>query len=71
MPSHAALAQLTPRQLEVLREIASGQSDKQIARKLVLSPRTVEMHVARTLEALQCRTRAEAVRRASERKLFG
>jgi len=55
----------------VLREIASGQSDKQIARKLVLSPRTVEMHVARTLEALQCRTRAEAVRRASERKLFG
>ena len=66
-----ATAQLTPRQLEVLREVANGQTDKQIATKLVLSPRTVEMHVARTLEALQCRTRAEAVRRATELKLLG
>jgi len=67
----SAAARLTSRQLEVLREVASGQTDKEIARKLFLSPRTVEMHVARTLEALQCRTRAEAVRRAAELKLLG
>jgi pimeloyl-ACP methyl ester carboxylesterase/DNA-binding CsgD family transcriptional regulator len=60
---------LTPRQVEILREVAMGQTDKQIARKLSLSPRTIEMHVANALLALQCRTRAEAVRRATELKL--
>jgi pimeloyl-ACP methyl ester carboxylesterase/DNA-binding CsgD family transcriptional regulator len=62
--------QLTPRQLEILREVGLGQTDKEIARKLSLSPRTVEMHVGRALAAMQCRTRAEAVRRASELKLI-
>ncbi|MDP3513794.1 MAG: alpha/beta fold hydrolase [Sulfuritalea sp.] len=61
---------LTPRQVEILREVGQGQTDKQIARKLSLSPRTVEMHVANALLALQCRTRAEAVRRATELKLI-
>ena len=60
---------LTPRQIEILREVGFGQTDKQIARKLSLSPRTVEMHVANALLALNCRTRAEAVRRATELKL--
>ncbi|MDA8257600.1 MAG: alpha/beta fold hydrolase [Betaproteobacteria bacterium] len=61
-----AAAPLTPRQLEILREVSQGRTDKQIARKLSLSPRTVEMHVANALLALQCHTRAEAVRRATE-----
>ncbi len=61
---------LTPRQVEVLREVGQGQTDKQIARKLSLSPRTVEMHVANALLALNCRTRAEAVRRATELSLI-
>jgi pimeloyl-ACP methyl ester carboxylesterase len=69
--SAGAPAALTPRQLEVLREVAHGLTDKQIARKLSLSPRTVEMHVANTLAALRCRTRAEAVRRAAELRLVG
>lgn len=60
---------LTPRQFEILREVGLGQTDKQIARKLSLSPRTVEMHVANALLALNCRTRAEAVRRVAELKL--
>jgi len=60
---------LTPRQIQILREVGLGQTDKQIARKLSLSPRTVEMHVANALVALKCRTRAEAVRRAIELKL--
>lgn len=67
--SAAPPAALTPRQLEVLREVAQGLTDKQIARKLSLSPRTVEMHVANTLATLRCRTRAEAVRRAVELRL--
>ncbi|HSC96225.1 MAG TPA: alpha/beta fold hydrolase [Burkholderiales bacterium] len=60
---------LTARQIEILREVGLGQTDKQIARKLSLSPRTVEMHVANALLALKCRTRAEAVRRVTELKL--
>jgi DNA-binding NarL/FixJ family response regulator len=57
---------LTARQLEILAAISKGQTDKQIARGLRLSPRTVEMHVGRLLAALDCRTRAEAVRKAAE-----
>jgi pimeloyl-ACP methyl ester carboxylesterase/DNA-binding CsgD family transcriptional regulator len=66
-----APAALTPRQLEVLRRIAFGESDKQIAKALQLSPRTVEMHAGNALQALGCRTRAEAVRRAAEQRLLG
>jgi len=38
---------VTPRQAEVLRLIATGLSDKQIASKLGVSPRTVQSHVDR------------------------
>ncbi|MBS0338785.1 MAG: alpha/beta fold hydrolase [Proteobacteria bacterium] len=62
---------LTARQVQVLREVGLGHTDKQIAQKLSLSPRTVEMHVANVLRALKCRTRAEAVRRMTELKLAG
>lgn len=57
---------LTARQLEILAAISRGLTDKQIARALRLSPRTVEMHVARILAVLNCRNRAEAVRKGSE-----
>lgn len=56
---------LTPRQVAVLMHVAAGKTDKQIARTLGLSPRTVEMHVAGALKALGCATRAEAVAKAS------
>jgi DNA-binding CsgD family transcriptional regulator len=62
-PSPAAA--LTSRQLDVLRGVARGLTDKEIAGELSLSPRTVEMHVARALAALDCRSRAEAVRKAT------
>ena len=61
---------LTTRQVEVLRLIEQGQTDKQIARMLGLSHRTVEMHVSRLLEALSCHTRAEAVHVAAKRGLL-
>ena len=57
--------ELTSRQLDVLRGVARGLTDKEIASELSLSPRTVEMHVARTLAALGCANRAEAVRKAA------
>lgn len=68
-PAVATLS-LTPRQQEVLRRVANGRTDKQIARELDLSPRTVEMHVAGAIKALQAKTRAEAVRTASQHGLI-
>lgn len=61
----AAVPRLTERQREVLRLVAAGRTDKEIARVLQLSPRTVEMHVAGAHKVLDCGTRAEAVHRAS------
>jgi len=61
---------LTPRQLQILQAVARGQTAKQIARALDLSPRTVEMHVARVLATLQCSSRAEAVHKANEAGLL-
>jgi pimeloyl-ACP methyl ester carboxylesterase/DNA-binding CsgD family transcriptional regulator len=57
--------QLTSRQLDVLRGVARGLTDKEIAGELSLSPRTVEMHVARALAALDSANRAEAVGKAA------
>ena len=61
-PGHAV--GLTPRQHSILRLIAKGLTNKEIASHLNLSARTVEMHVALALERLNCRTRSEAVSRA-------
>lgn len=61
---------LTVRQAEVLRQVAQGQTDKQIARTLSLSPRTVEMHVSAALKALGSKTRAEAAHRAAQYGIF-
>jgi pimeloyl-ACP methyl ester carboxylesterase/DNA-binding CsgD family transcriptional regulator len=57
--------ELTSRQLDVLRGVARGLTDKEIAGELSLSPRTVEMHVARALAALDSANRAEAVHKAA------
>jgi len=57
---------LTRRQREILQLVGQGQTNAEIARALVLSPRTVEMHVANILAMLDSRSRAEAVRRAAE-----
>jgi DNA-binding CsgD family transcriptional regulator len=59
-------AGLTRRELEVVRLVALGQTDKEIARELFLSPRTVETHVLNIRAKLDCRSRADAARRANE-----
>ncbi len=61
---------LSQRQTEILTWVAQGHTDKQIARDLGLSPRTVEMHVAGAMRALQCTTRAQAVHRAMHEGLL-
>ncbi|MEM6616749.1 MAG: response regulator [Pseudomonadota bacterium] len=53
---------LTPRELEVLGEIASGASNKEAGRTLGISPRTIEVHRARIMEKLGARNAADLVR---------
>ena len=57
---------LTRREVEIVRMVATGRTNREIARELFLSPRTVEMHVSSILMKLNGRSRADAARRASE-----
>ncbi|MBK7355948.1 MAG: response regulator [Propionivibrio sp.] len=57
----ARVAQITSRELAVLKQIVAGQSNKQIARDLDLSPRTVEAHRARVMQKMQAGSVAELV----------
>jgi DNA-binding NarL/FixJ family response regulator len=52
---------LTDRELDVLRAVATGQSNDEIATKLYLSPATVKTHLARIFAKLHLRDRAQAV----------
>ena len=60
-PGPAGGQVLTPRQVEIIRLVARGLSDQQIAEALVLSPHTVHRHLANIYTRLGCSTRAEAV----------
>ena len=57
---------ISDREMEVLKELAAGLSNKEIARKLDVSPNTVKTHVARLFEKLGASRRTEAIRRARE-----
>jgi DNA-binding NarL/FixJ family response regulator len=57
---------LSRREREVVRQLAVGRTNREIAQDLFLSPRTVDMHVRNILRKLDCRSRVEAAKRAGE-----
>ena len=57
------LPPLTDRQLDCMALVAEGMTSKQIAKKLGISPRTVDQHVAAVLDTLQVKNRIAAVQR--------
>jgi DNA-binding NarL/FixJ family response regulator len=62
----AELAELTAREREILRLVAGGLTNGEIAGRLVISPLTAKTHVSRILGKLQCHDRAQLVALAYE-----
>lgn len=60
-PPGGGVEELTPRELEVLRWLAAGSSNREIAAELTLSERTVKTHVGHIFAKLDVRDRAQAV----------
>lgn len=67
----AAASRLTPRQIDVLDQMARGQTNKEIAREFNISPATVKAHAMAAFMALDVSTRAEAVYKAQRLGLIG
>jgi DNA-binding CsgD family transcriptional regulator len=68
---HSGDAGLTGRELEVLALVAAGQSNREIAAALVISPKTASVHVSNILAKLGAATRTEAAVKAHELGLLG
>jgi NarL family two-component system response regulator LiaR len=63
------MSELTWRELEVLRQVATGASNQEIAKRLVISENTVKNHVSNILEKLNLRNRREAADFARRHRL--
>ena len=67
---HAADDALTAREIDVLRRVAAGQSNKDIARELEISESTVKSHIRSILPKLDASDRTHAVTIALKRGIF-
>ena len=61
---------ITPRELEILEALASGESNREIAGRLNVSENTVKTHTSRVFDKLSARRRTQAVQRAKEAGLI-
>ena len=61
---------LTERELEVLRLVAAGRSNREIAGELFISPKTASVHVSNILGKLNVSSRGEAAAKAHSLRLF-
>jgi DNA-binding NarL/FixJ family response regulator len=68
-PVPERMASLTRRELQVLRLLAAGRNQREIAEELVISPRTVGTHIEHILEKLGVRSRAQAIALAYREEL--
>lgn len=69
-PSPRDIAQLTPRELEVLALLGQGLQNKEIAVSLVINERTVKFHVSAIMGKLNAGNRTEAVAIAVQQGLI-
>ncbi|MES2722328.1 MAG: response regulator transcription factor [Pseudomonadota bacterium] len=71
-PNTAAMASLglTRQEVKVLERLAAGQSNKEIARTLGVSPNTVKTHAANLFSKLEVSRRTQAVRKARDLHLL-
>ena len=61
---------LTPRECEILGLLAAGQSTKEIARHLEISPNTAKTHIASVFQKLEVQRRTQAIHKARELALI-
>jgi DNA-binding CsgD family transcriptional regulator len=61
---------LTPRECEILSLLAAGQSTKEIARHLEISPNTAKTHIASVFQKLEVQRRTQAIHKARELALI-
>ncbi len=60
------LEALTPREMDVLRLLAEGLHNREIAKRLAINERTVKYHVSAIIGKLEASNRTDAVMRAAE-----
>jgi DNA-binding NarL/FixJ family response regulator len=70
MPEDTAMEQLTPRQRDILRLVALGHTNREIATLLEISVRTVEVHRFNLMRRLEVRNVAQLLRRALQMGLL-
>lgn len=68
-PEHRKTSKLTPRQREILQLLAEGNSMKEVAAILNITPRTVAFHKYRMMEALDLKNSAELIRFAIKERI--